>query len=99
MSEMTLARIPLDRVNIGDRLRDLNEDQVTVLVDSIAMVGLLNPITVCEQTIVDITNPVTGYRLIAGAHRVEACRRLGMTEIAATIVDLPELKRQLAEID
>jgi ParB family transcriptional regulator, chromosome partitioning protein len=63
------------------------------------MVGLLNPITVCAQTIVDITNPVTGYRLIAGAHRFEACRRLGMTEIAANIVALPELKRQLAEID
>jgi ParB family transcriptional regulator, chromosome partitioning protein len=99
MSEMTLARIPLDRVNIGDRLRDLNEDQVTVLVDSIAMVGLLNPITVCEQKIVEIANSVTGYRLIAGAHRFEACRRLGMTEIAVTIVALPELKRQLAEID
>jgi hypothetical protein len=99
MNEMTLAMVRLDQVFVGLRLRDLNEDQVVRLIESIAMVGLLNPITVCAQTIVDITNPVTGYRLIAGAHRVEACRRLGMTEIAATIVDLPELKRQLAEID
>ena len=99
MNEMTLAMVRLDQVFVGLRLRDLNEDQVTVLVDSIAMVGLLNPITVCEQTIVDITNPVTGYRLIAGAHRFEACRRLGMTEIAVNIVALPELKRQFAEID
>jgi hypothetical protein len=99
MNEMTLAMVRLDQVFVGLRLRDLNEDQVVRLIESIAMVGLLNPITVCAQTIVDITNPVTGYRLIAGAHRFEACRRLGMTEIAATIIALPELKRQLAEID
>ena len=72
MSQMTLARIPLDRVNIGDRLRDLNEDQVTVLVDSIAMVGLLNPITVCEQTITtpsqDIKNPMP-----SGSYASSAC--------------------------
>jgi ParB family transcriptional regulator, chromosome partitioning protein len=99
MNEMTLAMVRLDQVFVGLRLRDLNEDQVVRLIESIAMVGLLNPITVCAQTIVDITNPVTGYRLIAGAHRFEACRRLGMTEIAANIVALPELKRQFAEID
>jgi hypothetical protein len=99
MNEMTLAMVRLDQVFVGLRLRDLNEDQVVRLIESIAMVGLLNPITVCAQTIVDITNPVTGYRLIAGAHRFEACRRLGMTEIAANIGARPELKRQLAEID
>jgi uncharacterized ParB-like nuclease family protein len=99
MSEMTVARIPLDRIRIGNRLRNLNEDQVVRLIDSIALVGLLNPITVCVPTIVEIADPMTGYRLIAGAHRFEACRRLGMTEITANIVELPELKRQLAEID
>jgi uncharacterized ParB-like nuclease family protein len=99
MREMTWVRIPLDRVRLGDRLRDLSEAQVAVLVDSIAQVGLLNPITVCEQPIVENDIAVPGYRLVAGAHRLEACRRLGLAEIAATIVDLPELKRQLAEVD
>jgi ParB-like chromosome segregation protein Spo0J len=99
MSEMTLAAIPLNRVTIGDRLRGLNEDQVAVLVDSIAQVGLLNPITVCEQPVIENTIAVPGYRLVAGAHRVEACKRLAWAEIPAHIVELPDLQRQLAECD
>ena len=99
MSEMTFARISLGRIRLGDRLRDLSEDQVAVLVDSIKQVGLLNPITVCEQPVIENNIAVAGYYLVAGAHRLEACRRLGLTEIAATIVDLagetPHLPRVL----
>jgi ParB family chromosome partitioning protein len=99
MSEMTLPTVSLDRVRIGNRLRDLNEEKVAVLIDSIAQVGLLNPITVCEQAVIKNNVAVPGYRLVAGAHRFEACKRLGLAEIAANIVDLSELQRQLAEVD
>jgi ParB family transcriptional regulator, chromosome partitioning protein len=99
MSEMTLPTVPLDRIRIGDRLRDLNEDQVAVLVESIALIGLLNPITVWAQPVVEDDLAVPQYRVVAGAHRVEACKRLGLVEIPAHIVDLPELQRQLAECD
>jgi ParB family transcriptional regulator, chromosome partitioning protein len=99
MSEMTLAIVPLDRVCIGARLRDLNEDQVAVLAESIAHIGLLNPITVWAPPVVEDGLAVPQYSVVAGAHRLEACKRLGLAEIPAHIVALPELKRQLAECD
>ena len=40
-----------------------------------------------------------GYRLIAGYHRLEACKAIGWLEIDATVVDLNDLEAELAEID
>lgn len=91
--------IALDMVEAGDRLRVISEDQVSALMDSIAEVGLLNPISVYAREVVRRGIAVPGYGLVAGAHRLEACKRLGLVEIAAQVVDLPELKRQLAECD
>jgi uncharacterized ParB-like nuclease family protein len=99
MSEMTLTTIPIARVQIDDRLRGLNEKQVTRLVESIRDIGLLNPITVWEMPGTEGSMVEPDYGIVAGAHRLEACKRLGYTEIAANVVDLPDLKRQLAEVD
>jgi uncharacterized ParB-like nuclease family protein len=96
---MTLEMVPIKRVRIDTRLRDINEQQVETLVDSIAEVGLLNPITVQAGDVVEGGVAVPGYWLVAGAHRLEACKRLGLAEIEANIVDLSRLKRQLAECD
>lgn len=79
------------RVRIADikvpegrrQLRGLDE-----LVESIRTVGLLNPITLTED-----------LRLVAGYHRLEACKRLGWSEIDATIITVNELDAELAEID
>lgn len=79
------------RVRIADikvpegrrQLRGLDE-----LVESIHTVGLLNPITLTEE-----------LRLVAGYHRLEACKRLGWSEIDATIITVNELDAELAEID
>lgn len=79
-------------VNIADvqvpdsRLRALGDYQRLVL--SIKEVGLLQPITVTEDLV-----------LVAGRHRLEACKHLGMKKIQASIVALDELHRELAEID
>lgn len=89
---MALKTIPIDRVVVGDRLRQTNKDQVARLTDSIAEVGLINPITVGEET-------EDGYPLVAGLHRLEACLELGMTEIGANVVSMPDLQRQLIEVD
>jgi uncharacterized ParB-like nuclease family protein len=99
MSEMTLTTIPIARVQSDDRLRGLNEKQVTRLVESIREIGLLNPITVWEKPGAEENMVEPDYGIVAGAHRLEACKRLGHTEIAAIVVDLPDLKRQLAEVD
>src|SRR5690606_33727963 len=61
-------------------LRDVDE-----LADSIREVGLLNPITVTPDSV-----------LIAGLHRLEACRRLGWTEIPCIVVEMQDVDRELA---
>lgn len=81
------------------RLRDLDPAQVSALAESIKEVGLLNPITVYQREIIRSGQPVNGYGLIAGAHRLEACKSLGWQEIPAVVVDLDDEDRIIAECD
>lgn len=62
--------------------------RVEDLIQSIGEVGLLNAVTVD-----------TSYRLIAGMHRLTACKQLGWDKIRANIVDLGSIDAELAEID
>lgn len=94
-----LATVPLDLIENGQRLRDISEAQVASLTNSIADVGLLNPITVYPTKLMRAGNWVEGYGLIAGLHRKTACERLGLAEIEANVLDLPDLERQIAECD
>lgn len=94
-----LATVPLDLVENGQRLRDISEAQVASLTNSIADVGLLNPITVYPTKLMRAGNWVDGYGLIAGLHRKTACERLGLVEIEANILDMDDLDRQIAECD
>lgn len=96
---MALASIPVARVELGRRLREISEGQVVALMASIGDVGLLNPITVYPRKVIEAGISVDGYGVVAGAHRLEACKRLGHTEIAAQVVGLSELERQIAECD
>lgn len=67
---------------IDDRGRPpVDEDHVAALAESMARVGLLNPITVWS--------PITGLpvKLIAGAHRLAAARRLKWKEIEGIVLD------------
>jgi len=67
--------LPLDAIVTGDRLRQLNRDTVDVLKQSIARIGLKVPISV------RYVSDEHGFDLVAGLHRLEACRELGWTEI------------------
>jgi ParB family chromosome partitioning protein len=70
------------------RKRGLCEKTVLALMESIKSVGLLNPITISRGSV-----------LVSGLHRLEACKRLGIDDIAVRILDLDELQQELAEID
>jgi ParB family chromosome partitioning protein len=94
-----LATIPLNLLRQADRLRPVGEEQVAALMASIGDVGLLNPITVYPRKVIHSGINVDGWGLVAGAHRAEACRRLGFEEIAANVVELSDLERQIAECD
>jgi len=96
---MALATIRIDLIETGQRLRKVSEAQVDSLVASIADVGLLNPITVYPRRIMQSGHFLDGYGVVAGAHRLEACKRLGLVEIDAHVVALSELERQIAECD
>ncbi|MDP2619522.1 MAG: ParB/RepB/Spo0J family partition protein [Hyphomicrobiales bacterium] len=94
-----LAMIPVSLVEAGDRPRRTNPAQVENIRESMVDVGILNPITVyCCKVIRDHV-AVDGYGIVAGVHRLEACRQLGCEEIPAQVVDLSELQRQIAECD
>lgn len=81
------------------RLREVDQKQVAGLAESIKEVGLLNPITVYPREIVRNGQAVDGYGLVAGAHRLEACKSLGWQEIPAVVSDLGEQERTIAECD
>jgi len=82
-----MKNIPIASIKVKNRLRPLNAEKVAELAESIAQVGLLQPIGVRPDG-----------TLVYGYHRLEACKRLGWTEIPAVIVDGDDLRAELAEI-
>ena len=90
-----------DDICIDGPRRPIQEDAVTRLMESIGKVGLLNPPTVRR---VDCFNdPVEGeiygaYILVAGRHRVEACKRIGIENIECSLVDVDATGARMMEI-
>lgn len=78
----------IEEVKISEGRREVNQDKVKALSESIKELGLLNPITVN-----------TDNTLIAGMHRIEACKLLGWDNIPANTINLSSLLAELAEID
>jgi len=80
--------ININDIKINPGRREAMPEDVQRLSESIAEVGMMNPITVTAD-----------HTLIAGLHRLEAARRLGWTEIECSISDMDALHTELAEID
>lgn len=78
--------VNIDEIKVKNRKRNLQD--VSELKESIKELGLLNPITVNS----DMT-------LIAGHHRLQACKELNCYQISAIIIDADEIKAELMEID
>jgi hypothetical protein len=69
-----VSNLPLDAIQVGERhRRDMGD--IDGLAASIREIGLLNPITVDENG-----------RLLAGARRLAACKRLGLETVEVKIV-------------
>ena len=81
-------RIPINEIHINPGRRKAESAHVNELSQSIADVGLLNPITVDSS-----------YTLIAGLHRLEAAKLLGWGEIECNVCDIDSIRAELAEID
>ena len=86
-----LLSIPVDLIDLGDRLRPVKPEPVELLKADIEMQGLLQPIVVAPAG--------ERFVLVVGAYRLAAVRELGWAEIPATVVrDLDEAQLRIAEI-
>ena len=84
-----MATVPINKIRIGRNRRPVKGDKVNELKESIQTNGLLNPITVDQQ-----------LNLIAGLHRLTACKLLGLENIECHIVNYENSDQsRLAEID
>ncbi|MBD2344692.1 ParB/RepB/Spo0J family partition protein [Anabaena subtropica] len=81
--------VPIDQIKIGRNRRPVKGEKVNELKESIKTNGLLNPITVDQR-----------LTLIAGLHRLTACKLLGLEAIACNIIHYEDTDQaRLAEID
>ncbi len=86
-----IRSLPIQNIVRRPDVRPLNVDAVSSLSESIASVGLINPIRV--RAIGD------GWEVIAGSHRLEACKLIGLSEIECITVSDDDLHAELAMID
>ncbi len=74
-----IVRLPLDQIEIGDRLRVVREAQVANLIAMAEDTGITTPIHVRRNG--------NKHYLIDGAHRLEASRRMGLPDIACLVIE------------
>jgi len=84
----SIVRLKIDVISVSNRLRAINPDYVLELAESIDKNGLLSPIIVTKENM-----------LVAGAHRLAACKQLGHAEIDCIVQDCNALQAELMEID
>lgn len=85
-TENNIINVNINDIKIINKRRKLND--LNELKNSIHSIGLINPITITEN-----------YHLIAGYHRLEACKELDWKTIPAQIIKANELTAELIEID
>lgn len=93
---MKTESILIHDIQCGDRLRAVDAARVSALAASIAEIGLRTPVTV---TVGNDADGEVFYRLVAGAHRLEAMKASGQDYIDAFVMDGDEDDAALWEID
>lgn len=89
MSQRRLAEIEISRVrtNPYQPRKHFDQDQIRDLADSIAQIGLIQPITVRPSG--------DFFELVAGERRLRACQELELETISALVVDVDPSDQQL----
>lgn len=94
MKLVETGSFPIADIEIGNRLRNIDEDWAKGLAATIEATGLQNPVQLLK-----VGNL---FRLVAGAHRLRAFQILGRADIPAAIhepqTDRPELELRESEI-
>jgi ParB-like chromosome segregation protein Spo0J len=92
-------RLDVDDITIPEnRLRAVQEDAITTLAESMALIGLRLPITVRQTSGPGGDGAGEGFVVVAGAHRLLAAKRLGWERIDATCLEGDETEARLWEI-
>jgi ParB family chromosome partitioning protein len=92
--EGTIKTIPVSQIIVGKRLRPVDADAVKALAESIAQVGLMQPIVVAK------TEDADEFTLIAGRHRLAAVKKVGHEEIKCVVRTVASRdEAQVLEID
>ena len=81
-------KLPVNDIIVKPGRRSVDQEAVERLSRSMAVSGLINPVTVDAS-----------HTLIAGQHRLEAAKLLGWYDIECHICEMDDLHAQLAEID
>jgi probable addiction module antidote protein len=92
--------IDIDDIQIGERHRALSEDAVDRLMTSLQDIGLCQPITVRIANTASAegeTGPEVPI-LVAGAHRLEAAKRLGWSQVPCITMPDDQAAAELWEI-
>ncbi|MBF2067743.1 MAG: ParB N-terminal domain-containing protein [Calothrix sp. C42_A2020_038] len=85
----TVLAVLIDQINVGTNRRPVKDEKVVELMQSIRANGLLNPIIIDQN-----------FNLIAGLHRLTACKMLSFKHIECKVVSYEDADQaRLAEID
>ena len=87
---MQPQEIPVANIKILNRLRQVNDDKVNELSESIKQIGLLHPLVVAKKE--------NYFLLLSGNHRFKSYQKLGYETIPAIIKEDDETINQLIEI-
>src|SRR5262245_2993159 len=90
MSRDISMPIGIDEIVIPQGRRAVTARDVKLLAESINKIGLRHPITVRKKG--------DGYQLVAGLHRLEAFKKLGLEHIPATICSMTNANARMWEI-
>ena len=88
---MRIERVPVDAIQLGKRLRQPDEAAIAALVESMKLLGQLQPISIHSPD--DAT-----ALLVTGYHRLEAAKRLEWDSIDAVFVTGDEISLEMQEI-
>ncbi len=84
-----------EEIDVVGTRRPIGPEKVNELAQSIERFGLLNPIAI---RVVDLEVGGQKLLLIAGAHRLEACKKLGLEKVECVVHEVDDIDAELVEI-
>jgi ParB-like chromosome segregation protein Spo0J len=85
--DINVSYVDIDKIKSPKGGRNIDAEIVAALTDSIGCIGLQHPISVTRRR-----GMVPRYKLVAGAHRLSACQKLGHRKILAHVMSTADAR-------